>query len=101
MRIIRYEVEQGWAEMGWGNVHSLQFCSDGRQLAAVLDDGCGGSRIAFWDLQRQVERKPVNAGGSDVDGAIGPVLSPDFGLVARVGHQQGAGGGVHAILSRR
>jgi WD40 repeat protein len=99
MRLIQYEVEEQWAEIGFGTIHSLQFRADGRELAAVLDIG-GGSRIAFWDLQQHVERKPVNAGGSDVDGAIAPVLSQDFGLIARLGYQQGEKGGVHAILSR-
>jgi WD40 repeat protein len=100
MRVIHYKVEEEWAALGWGTVKSLQFRSDGRELAAVLEGG-GESRIAFWDLQRHAERKPVNAGGSDVDGAVTPVLSPDFGLVACVGSQPGDGGGIHAILSRR
>jgi hypothetical protein len=88
MRLIQFELEdQQWRDLGWGTVGSLQFRSDGGELAAVLDIG-GESRIAFWDLRRNVERKPVNAGGSDVDGAIAPVLSPDFGLVARLGCYQ-------------
>ena len=101
MRIIRYHVEPEWAAMDWGTVQSLQFRSDGRELAAVLEGG-GESRVAFWDLQQNVERKPVHAGGGDIEGAISPVLSPDFGLVARVGNQQqGNDGGAHAILSHR
>jgi hypothetical protein len=100
MRIIQYEVEQEWAEMGWGGVHSLQFRSDSRELAAVLEGG-GESRIAFWDLQRNVEGKPVHTGESDVEGTSASVLSPDFGLIARVGYQQGDEGGFHTILSRR
>jgi WD40 repeat protein len=97
MRIIQFELEDQWRELGWGAVGSLQFRSDGRELAAVLDVG-GESRIAFWDLQRNVERRPVSAGGSDVESAIAPVLSADFGLVARLGYD--AQQGVHAILSR-
>src|SRR5260370_33912062 len=71
MHTIQYKVAEEWAEIGYGNVVSLQFRSDGRELAAVLDVG-GDSRIALWDLQRNVERKPVNARGSDIDGAIPP-----------------------------
>jgi WD40 repeat protein len=105
MRIIQYALEPSWAEMGWGGVRSLQFRSDGQELAAMIDSG-GDSRIAFWDLQRNVEGKPVNAWGSAFEGAFegaqaAPVLSPDVGMVARIGYKQGDGGGLHAILSRR
>jgi WD40 repeat protein len=105
MRIIQFEVEEAWAAMGWGNVRSLQFRSDGRELAAVLDGG-EDSRIAFWDLQRNVEGKPVNAWGSAFEGTFegahaSAALSPDFGLVARIGYKRGDEGGLHAILSRR
>jgi WD40 repeat protein len=100
MQIIQFQLENQWAELGWGSIDSLQFRSDGGELAAVLEGG-GESRIAFWDLQRNSEGKVVSAGGCDVDGAIAPILSPDFGLIARFGYQRGDGGGIHAILSRR
>ncbi len=81
-------------------VQSVQFRSDSRELAAVLGGG-GDGRAAFYDLQQNVERKPIHT-GDDVEGATSPVLSPDFGLVASVGSQrQGYNVRAHAILSRR
>jgi WD40 repeat protein len=100
MRVIQYPVEKEWADYGFdASVVSLQFRSDGRELAAVLDVG-GSYRVAFWDLRENVGRKPIDLGGG-FEGAVYPVLSPDFGLVAHIGNeQQGDNGGLHAILSR-
>jgi WD40 repeat protein len=100
MHTIQFAVAKEWADIGYGNVVSLQFRSDGRELAAVLDIG-GESRIAFWDLQRKVERKAVDTRGNNIEGAIPPVLSPDFGLFAHPGEKRGEQGGLHVILSRR
>src|SRR5215207_3241398 len=101
IRTIQCQVEEEWTGFGWdANVTSLQFRSDGRELAAVLEVG-GAYRIAFWDLRENVGRKPIDLGGG-FEGVVAPVLSPDFGLIAHIGNEQrGDNRGLHAILSRR
>src|SRR4051795_5425356 len=101
MRIIPFHVDPEWAAYRWpSHIQSVQFRADGRELAAVIGSDAA-ARVAFYDLQRNVERKSVNVRG-DIEGAVFPVLAPDFGLLACVGNErQGDNGGLHAILSGR
>jgi WD40 repeat protein len=101
MRIIQCHVDPGWAKYGWpSHVRSVQFRTDGRELAAVIGSDAA-ARVAFYDLRRNVENKTIHARG-DIEGEVFLVLSPDFGQLAHLGNErQGDKGGFHAVLSRR
>src|SRR4051794_24254335 len=101
MRVIQYHIDPEWAAYSWpSDVQSVQFRADGREMAAVIGSDAA-ARVAFYDLERNVERTSINV-SADIEGAVFPVLSPDFGLLACVGNErQGDNGGLHAILSRR